>query len=59
MLHFNKLMNELLTAKLVQIANNEIEDFVSYCNEHEVYPQGGAYTMDKKSGKVTAQYFYI
>lgn len=51
-------MNSLLANKSVNIDSNEIEEFVTYCNDHEVYPSGGAYCTDT-TGKITGQYFYL
>lgn len=51
-------MNSLLANKSVSIDSNEIEEFVTYCNDHEVYPSGGAYAMNE-SGVITGQYFYL
>lgn len=51
-------MNILLKYKRVRIMNHEVDEFVKYCNEHEVYPQGGAY-FENSSGQIAGQFFYL
>ena len=39
----NELMNALKAFRIVRVDINRVNDFVEFCHENEVYPNGGAF----------------
>lgn len=57
--YFEFLLNCLRGNNVIDVNSYDIEEFMCYCKEHGVSPQGGAFICSHDDGRVLGQFFYL